>query len=144
MTERDRGAIYGYYRPLYTAGNCPRVSRRRTTAACRPARRKNSGLSGSLSRPDWSTTRCQACCSDNLRRLRPGYQYVRIANDILMMAIGMRLIAGAIADLGKHVTPVASVGRSRQEPDLAPEPKKPGRGWDSHLLSKASAACCLA
>ena len=28
-----------------------------------------------------------------------GYQYVRVANDILMMAIGTRLIAGAIADL---------------------------------------------
>ncbi len=29
-----------------------------------------------------------------------GYQYVRVANDILMMAIGTRLIAGAVADLG--------------------------------------------
>ena len=28
-----------------------------------------------------------------------GYQYVRVANDVLMMAIGTRLIAGAVADL---------------------------------------------
>jgi len=37
-----------------------------------------------------------------LTRLSPaprGYQYVRVANDILMMAIGTRLIAGAVADL---------------------------------------------
>ena len=29
-----------------------------------------------------------------------GYQYVRVANDILMMAIGTSLIVNAIADLG--------------------------------------------
>jgi len=28
-----------------------------------------------------------------------GYQYVRVANDILMMAVGTRLIAGSVADL---------------------------------------------
>jgi Ni/Co efflux regulator RcnB len=28
-----------------------------------------------------------------------GYQYVRVANDILLMAVGTRLIAGALADL---------------------------------------------
>jgi Ni/Co efflux regulator RcnB len=37
-----------------------------------------------------------------LGRLSPapaGYQYVRVANDILLMAVGTRLIAGALADL---------------------------------------------
>ena len=29
-----------------------------------------------------------------------GYQYVRVAYDILMMAIGTRMIVSAIADLG--------------------------------------------
>ena len=29
-----------------------------------------------------------------------GYQYVRVANDILLMAIGARMITAAIADLG--------------------------------------------
>ncbi len=28
-----------------------------------------------------------------------GYQYVRVANDILLMAVGTRLITAAIADL---------------------------------------------
>ena len=35
-----------------------------------------------------------------LRQLSPppsGYQYVRVANDVLMMAIATRLIAGAVA-----------------------------------------------
>jgi hypothetical protein len=29
-----------------------------------------------------------------------GYQYVRVASDILMMAVGTQLIVSAIADLG--------------------------------------------
>jgi hypothetical protein len=32
----------------------------------------------------------------------PGYQYVRVANDILLMAIGTRMIAGALADLSGY------------------------------------------
>jgi hypothetical protein len=37
-----------------------------------------------------------------VRQLSPapsGYQYVGVSNDALMMAIGTRLIAGAVADL---------------------------------------------
>jgi hypothetical protein len=38
-----------------------------------------------------------------MRQLSPapaGYQFVRVANDVLMMAIGTRLIASTVADLG--------------------------------------------
>ncbi|MDI1286476.1 MAG: hypothetical protein PSV46_18970 [Reyranella sp.] len=30
-----------------------------------------------------------------------GYQYVRVANDVLLLATGMRMIAAAVADLSE-------------------------------------------
>ena len=31
----------------------------------------------------------------------PGYRYVRVANDLLLMAVGSRLVVDAITDLGR-------------------------------------------
>lgn len=100
VTERDRGAIYGYYQPLYAAGNCPPGLAKKNNGCLPPGQAKKLWVIG---QPLPAAVVFYPLPGVLLGQLTPapaGYQYVRVANDILMMAIGTRLIAGAIADLG--------------------------------------------
>lgn len=100
VTERDRGAIYGYYRPLYAAGNCPPGLAKKNNGCLPPGQAKKLWAVG---QPLPAGVAWYPLPGPLLGQLTPppsGYQYVRVANDILMMAVGTRLIAGAIADLG--------------------------------------------
>jgi hypothetical protein len=100
VTERDRGAIYGYYRPLYAAGNCPPGLAKKNNGCLPPGQAKKLWVVG---QPLAAGVVYYPLPGPLLAQLTPapaGYQYVRVANDILMMAVGTRLIAGAVADLG--------------------------------------------
>lgn len=99
VTDRDRGAIYGYYQPLYAAGNCPPGLAKKNNGCLPPGQAKKLWTVG---QPLLSSVTFYPLPGALLGQLTPapaGYQYVRVANDILLMAIGTRLIAGAIADL---------------------------------------------
>lgn len=100
VTDRDRTAIYGYYQPLYAAGNCPPGLAKKNNGCLPPGQAKKLWAIG---QPLPTSVAFYALPGPLLGQLTPapaGYQYVRVANDILLMAIGTRLIAGAIADLG--------------------------------------------
>lgn len=100
VTGRDRGAIYGYYQPLYAAGNCPPGLAKKNNGCLPPGQAKKLWVVG---QPLTAGVVFYPLPGVLLAQLTPapsGYQYVRVANDILMMAIGTRIIAGAIADLG--------------------------------------------
>ncbi len=99
VTDRDRGAIYGYYRPLYAAGNCPPGLAKKNNGCLPPGQAKKLWAIG---QPLPTSVVYYPLPGTLLGQLAPapaGYQYVRVANDILLMAIGTRMIAGAIADL---------------------------------------------
>ncbi len=95
IPDHDRMTINSYYRTEYSAGRCPPGLAKKDNGCLPPGQAKKmwqvgqplpAGIAyevipvGGLSPP-------------------AGYQYVRVANDILMMAVGTRLIAGAVADL---------------------------------------------
>jgi len=99
VTDRDRGAIYGYYQPLYAAGNCPPGLAKKNNGCLPPGQAKKLWTVG---QPLLASVTFYPLPGALLGQLTPapaGYQYIRVANDILLMAIGTRLIAGAIADL---------------------------------------------
>ena len=99
VTDGDRSAIYGYYRPLYAAGNCPPGLAKKNNGCLPPGQAKKLWAIG---QPLPTSIVFYPLPGTLLGQLAPapaGYQYVRVANDILLMAIGTRLIAGAIADL---------------------------------------------
>lgn len=99
VTERDRGAIYGYYRPLYAAGNCPPGLAKKNNGCLPPGQAKKLWTIG---QPLPVGVAYYPLPGPLLVQLTPapaGYEYVRVANDILMMAVGTRLVAGAVADL---------------------------------------------
>jgi len=99
ISDRDRNATYSYYRTEYSAGRCPPGLAKKDNGCMPPGLAKKQWEIG---RPLPSEIYYEPLPPVLLIQLSPppsGYQYVRVANDVLMMAIGTRLIAGAVADL---------------------------------------------
>jgi hypothetical protein len=99
INDRDRSAVYGYYRTEYAAGNCPPGLAKKNNGCLPPGQAKKLWAVG---QPLPGSVVFYPLPGGLLAQLSPapsGYQYVRVANDILMMAIGTRMIAGAITDL---------------------------------------------
>ena len=99
ISDRDRNTTYSYYRTEYSAGRCPPGLAKKNNGCMPPGQAKKQWEMG---RPLPREVYYEELPPTLLRQLSPppaGYQYVRVANDILMMAVGTRLIAGAVADL---------------------------------------------
>lgn len=99
INDRDRSSVYGYYRTEYAAGHCPPGLAKKNNGCLPPGQAKKFWVIG---QPLAAGIVFYPLPGVLLAQLTPppaGYQYVRVANDILMMAIGTRLIAGAVADL---------------------------------------------
>jgi hypothetical protein len=99
VSDRDRTTTYSYYRTEYSAGRCPPGLAKKDNGCLPPGQAKKQWEMG---RPLPREVYYEELPPTLMRQLSPapaGYQYVRVANDILMMAIGTRMIAGAVADL---------------------------------------------
>ena len=99
ITDRDRNATYSYYRTEYSSGRCPPGLAKKDNGCMPPGLAKKQWEMG---RPLPREVYYEELPPTLMRQLSPapdGYQYVRVANDVLMMAVGTRLIAGAVADL---------------------------------------------
>jgi hypothetical protein len=100
VTQRDRSSIYGYYRPLYAAGNCPPGLAKKNNGCLPPGQAKKFWAMGQPLPAGVVFYPLPGALLGQLTPAPSGYQYVRVDNDILMMAIGTQLIVSVIADLG--------------------------------------------
>jgi len=101
VSDNDRNAVYSYYRTEYAAGNCPPGLAKKDNGCLPPGQAKKMWAVG---QPLPSSIRYEPLPPALLGRLSPapaGYQYVRVDNDVLMMAVGTRMVTGAIADLSR-------------------------------------------
>jgi hypothetical protein len=99
VSDRDRNTTYSYYRTEYNAGRCPPGLAKKDNGCRPPGQAKKQWEMG---RPLPTEVYYEPLPPTLMRQLSPaptGYQYVRVANDVLMMAVGTRMIAGAVADL---------------------------------------------
>jgi hypothetical protein len=99
VSDRDRNTTYSYYRTEYSAGRCPPGLAKKDNGCMPPGQAKKQWEMG---RPLPREVYYEELPPMLMRQLSPapaGYQYVRVANDVLMMAVGTRMIAGAVADL---------------------------------------------
>ncbi|MPZ31013.1 MAG: hypothetical protein GEV13_08450 [Rhodospirillales bacterium] len=99
IVDRDRTAVYSYYRGQYAAGNCPPGLAKKNNGCLPPGQAQKLWAIG---RPLPGSVVFYPLPGALLGVLTPaptGYQYVRVASDILLMAIGTRMIVGALADL---------------------------------------------
>lgn len=100
VPDRDRGIVYSYYRTEYLAGNCPPGLAKKHNGCLPPGQAKKMWAIG---QPLPAGVYYEMLPPVLLGRLTPapaGYQYVRVASDVLMLAVGTRMVAAAIADLG--------------------------------------------
>ena len=100
ISDRDRTSVYSYYRAQYAAGHCPPGLAKKNNGCLPPGQAKKLWAIGQPLAPGVVFYPLPGALLAQLSPVPAGYQYVRVANDILMMAIGTRLIAGAVADLG--------------------------------------------
>jgi len=100
INDRDRNAVYSYYRTQYAAGHCPPGLAKKNNGCLPPGQAKKLWALGQPLGAGIAFYPLPGALLAQLSPVPDGYQYVRVANDILMMAIGTRLIAGAVADLG--------------------------------------------
>jgi hypothetical protein len=99
VADRDRTTVYNYYRGQYAAGNCPPGLAKKNNGCLPPGQAKKMWAIG---QPLPGSVVFYSLPGALLGQLTPapaGYQYVQVANDILLMAVGTRMIAAAIADL---------------------------------------------
>jgi hypothetical protein len=101
VSDRDRDAVYGYYRTEYAAGNCPPGLAKKNNGCLPPGQAKKMWAVG---QPLARNVYYEPLPPALIGRLSPapaGYQYVRVASDILMLAVGTRMVTAAIADLSR-------------------------------------------
>jgi hypothetical protein len=98
ISDRDRGTVYNYYRGEHAAGRCPPGLAKRDNGCLPPGQEKKRWAVGQPLPMDVVYEPLPPVLVGQLS-VPAGYQYVRVANDVLMMAVGTRMITGALADL---------------------------------------------
>ena len=99
IADRDRTTVYDYYRGQYAAGNCPPGLAKKNNGCLPPGQAKKLWAIGQPLPGSVVFYNLPGALLGQLTPAPAGYQYVQVANDILLMAIGTRMIAAAIADL---------------------------------------------
>ena len=101
VPERDRQAVYAYYRDEIAAGRCPPPLVRRDKACHAPSPVRGPWrLDQAL--PD--SVKAEAPPAALIVKLSPspaGYQYMRVDNDLLLVGIGTRIVTAHVADLSR-------------------------------------------
>jgi hypothetical protein len=99
VAPRDRDLIKNYYRTEYAAGNCPPGLAKKNNGCLPPGQAKKMWVIGQPLPANVVYYPLPPVLLGQLSPAPAGYQYVQVANDILLMAVGTRLIASALADL---------------------------------------------
>jgi hypothetical protein len=101
VPERDRNAVYAYYRDEIAAGRCPPPLVRRDKACQAPSPGK---VVWKLDQPlpdDVKTEAPPAALIVKLSASPAGYQYMRVDNDLLLVGVGTRIVTALVADLSR-------------------------------------------
>jgi hypothetical protein len=101
VPQRDRDAVYAYYRDEIAAGRCPAglVKKNNVCAASVPAKQV-----WKMDQPLPDGVAGEALPAALIAKLSPspaGYQYLRVDNDILIVGLGSRNVAALVADLSR-------------------------------------------
>ena len=101
VPQRDRDAVYAYYRAEVDAGRCPAPLVKKSNVCSPPAAGKQVWkLDQPL--PDGVTGEAlPAALIGKISSSPAGHQYLRVDNDILIVGLGSRNVAALVADLSR-------------------------------------------
>jgi hypothetical protein len=100
ISPRDQTIIRQYFGQQFAAGHCPPGLAKKNNGCLPPGQAKK----WAQGRPLPSGLPYYPLPGDLLARLAPppvGYAYIRIAEDVLLMATGSRMIIDAVRDIGR-------------------------------------------
>jgi hypothetical protein len=99
VTERDRRTVYGYYRTEYIAGNCPPGLAKKNNGCLPPGQARKVWAVGQPLPPAIVYYPLPPPLVTQLSPPPPGYGYVQVDNDVVLMELGNRMIIDIVADL---------------------------------------------
>lgn len=100
VTDGDRSAVRTYYRNEFAAGNCPPGLAKKNNGCLPPGQAKKLWAVGQPLPPALVFYPLPAVLLSTLTPPPPGYQYVRVDDDVLLMITATRIITSLVANLG--------------------------------------------
>lgn len=100
VTDRDRGAVQTYYRNEFATGNCPPGLAKKNNGCLPPGQAKKLWSIGQPLPPALVFYPLPTVLLSTLSSPPPGYQYVRVDDDVLLMITATRIITSLVTNLG--------------------------------------------
>lgn len=98
--DRDRNVVRSYYRSEYDAGRCPPGLAKKDNGCLPPGQAKKAWAIGQPLPRQTAYEPMPRALSSQLTPPPPGYEYVRVADDVVLMSTETRVIAGLLGNLG--------------------------------------------
>jgi hypothetical protein len=98
--DRDRTTVHTYYRTEFASGRCPPGLARKGNGCLPPGQAAKLWVVGRPLPPAVVYEPLPPVLVQQLAPVPPGYEYVRVDNDILLMEMLNRMVSDAVGDLG--------------------------------------------
>ena len=98
--DGKRAHIHSYYQDEFRGGHCPPGLAKKRNGCMPPGQAKKWRVGQTLPR-DVVVYDVPPALVVRIGTPPPGYKYVRVAADILLIAVGTRMVADAISNLGR-------------------------------------------
>jgi len=102
VPDRDRTTVYRYYRTEFSAGRCPPGLAKKGNGCLPPGQAKKLWVVGQPLPPAVFYEPLPPAVTQQLAPPPPGYGYVRVDNDVLLMDMTNRMVADAVNDLNDY------------------------------------------
>ena len=99
VPDRDRTVVYQYYRSEYSAGRCPPGLAKKGNGCLPPGQAKKLWVVGQPLPPAVIYEPVPRAVVQQLAPVPPGYDYVRVDNDVLLMDMTNRMVADVVNDI---------------------------------------------
>jgi Ni/Co efflux regulator RcnB len=100
FADRERVVVREYYEDEFRRGKCPPGLAKKRNGCMPPGQAKKWRVGQRLPK-DVVYYEVPRAITVQLPRPSPGYRYVRVASDILLIAVGTGMVVDAIEDLGR-------------------------------------------
>jgi len=102
VPDRDRTTVYRYYRTEFSAGRCPPGLAKKGNGCLPPGQAQKLWVVGQPLPPAVFYEPLPPAVTQQLAPPPPGYGYVRVDNDVLLMDMTNRMVADAVNDLNDY------------------------------------------
>jgi hypothetical protein len=102
VPAQDRAIVYQYYRTEYSAGRCPPGLAKKGNGCLPPGQAKKLWVVGQPLPPAVMYEPVPRAVVQQLAPVPPGYDYVRVDNDVLLMDMTNRMVADVVNDINDY------------------------------------------